>query len=264
MVLMGRVRQFLANPITSVGIGIVGVVAAWFFYLLSLSRITPVYRVSPVEVVARQESPRLSVAWEGHPIPNLCVCRVAFWNEGEIPLRSSDLPLSDPLRIVPTKNVHILTAEVSNVSRRTLSLNLSLTPTAVLVGINGNDALEEMDGAAIRVLFTGDCGTDFDMRGRVIGVASGFHRGIAFRPIPKWLRLVTAGIVVLMMILLVGRTVTKFVLLKDPTARNRLNGVRIMPHPVFIVTLLLVTVWFYDRIVDMLPVSNGPAWTNFR
>ncbi|MGA2435435.1 MAG: hypothetical protein ABSG25_09130, partial [Bryobacteraceae bacterium] len=157
-------------------LGIAGLVAGGIFYWLSLKSVEPVYRVPSVEVVARKESPRLTMSWDGQPIEKLCVSRVEFWNKGKLPIRHDDLPSSDPLRIVATKPVRILSAETTNVSRNKLSFSLHVEPTAVFIGINGDDALDRMDGGAIRVLFTGDCQTDFEVRGRVVG-SSGFVRG---------------------------------------------------------------------------------------
>jgi hypothetical protein len=110
--------------------------------------------------------------WDNEPIDSLCVCRVAFWNDGKIPITQDRLPSSDPLRIVANKPVRILSIETVNTSRSTLSFNYTMrTGTQdVLLSIDGGDALERNDGVAVRLLFEGDCQTTkFQVAGRVIG-----------------------------------------------------------------------------------------------
>jgi hypothetical protein len=129
--------------------------------------------------VARRESPRLAVTWDGKPVDNLCVCRIGLWNEGNGPITQDRLPKSDPLRIVAPKHTHILASEIANISRQNLPIEARPTTTtqgqdAVDVQITGGDALEKLDGVAVRVFFTGDCTATFRPQGRVIGAPAGF------------------------------------------------------------------------------------------
>jgi hypothetical protein len=189
------IRALGSSPTVGLAFGAVGIIATFLAYWLSLASVEPVYRVSGVEVMARKESPRLGVTWDGTPIGNLCVCRLAIWNNGKLPIRHSDLPASDPLRIVPTKTIQILAVEPVNLSRANLRLGVVINSgrkdaepspivhsprtepitSVVYLNILGGDALERFDGAAFRVLFTGDCSATFRVEGRVVGTKSGFR-----------------------------------------------------------------------------------------
>jgi hypothetical protein len=139
---------------------------AWWFY----PSVDPTYRAFPADTVARKESPRLAVTWDGAPIDNLCVSRVALWNAGRQPITQDKLPTSDPLRIVPTQAVRILAVDIANSSRPTLTLDTQIVAGIyVQLSIHGGDAMEKGEGVAVRLLFTGDCKSDFQVAGRVIG-----------------------------------------------------------------------------------------------
>jgi hypothetical protein len=171
-------KRFIRRPETGVALGVLGIAVtillAWWFY----PSVDPTYRAFPADTVARKESPRLTVAWDGVPIENLCVGRVALWNAGTQPITQDKLPTSDPLRIVPTHAVRILGVEIANSSRPTLTLDTQIVKSNeadhVQLSIHGGDAMEKGDGVAVRLLFTGDCKSDFRVEGRVIG-SSGFR-----------------------------------------------------------------------------------------
>jgi hypothetical protein len=170
-------KRFIDRHATELVIGGMGIAATFLVWWLSLAKPEPRYRVSRVEVAARTETPRLGVTWDGQPIKNLCVCRIALWNHGNLPIRSTDLTSSDPLRIVPSRPVRILAVEPANVSRRTLQIERTLSADGSYVGLNiaGSDALERGDGAAFRLLFTGDCSAGLRVTGRVVGNSDGFQ-----------------------------------------------------------------------------------------
>lgn len=164
-------ERFLGRPSIGFLFGLGGIVATlltWYFY----PKVDPTYRVWPVETVAKRESPRLTVEWDGKPIENLCICRIALWNNGKEPITQDKLPNSDPLRIV-SNDVHILAIETANSSRQTLTFDTKIAEHAdsVHIAIDGGDAMEKGDGAVFRILFTGNCKSAFTVAGRVIGSA---------------------------------------------------------------------------------------------
>ena len=178
--IFGRLDRFVGRPLIALALTtLIGFGLAWWFY----PSIDPTYRAYPSDTVARRESPRLTVNWDGRPIDNLCVSRVALWNAGNQPITQDKLPTTDPVRIVPTRTIHILGVELANSSRPTLSLDTQIVASDktdnVRFAIHGGDALEKGEGVAVRLLFTGDCTSDFQVVGRVIG-SSGF------RPIRTW------------------------------------------------------------------------------
>jgi hypothetical protein len=173
-----KLERFLGRPLIVSLFGLVcmaiGVLATWYF----TESIEPTYHAWPADTVARRESPRLTVAWDGTPIENLCVCRVALWNWGNKSITQDRFTTSDPLRIQPTKNIRILEVEMANSKRPTLTLDTQIVKSEggdnVHLSIHGGDAFDKGEGVALRLLFTGDCKTDFIVTGRVTGT-NGFQ-----------------------------------------------------------------------------------------
>ena len=170
-----RRSHWLRHPIASLIVAAICVLLGWLGNWWFSSSVQPVYRVFPTEIVARRESPRLTVEWDLRRIENLCVSKVAMWNVGKTPLSQNMLPSSDPLRIEPSKEIRFLSVEQSNSSRPTLRVGTQLSyPGSVQVEIKDGDAIEKGEGVALRLLFTGDCSSDFVVKGRVIGASEGF------------------------------------------------------------------------------------------
>ena len=231
-------ERFIGRPSIGFIVGLVGIVATivtWWYY----PTVDPQYRVFPADVVARRESPRLTVEWDGSPIDNLCVAKIALWNAGKEPITHDRLTDSDPLRIVPAKRlslhtteqlgatdsvtsptpggktyVHstemvietprLLAVETANSSRPTLKLNTQIAKSdggdIVNLAIHGGDAIEKGEGVALRILFTGDCSAKFQVAGRVIGSGG-------FKPVmPKTYSILSAVLLAIcgLLILVVG------------------------------------------------------------
>lgn len=197
-------ERFLGRPFIVATLSLLGIAitffAGWWFY----PSVDPIYRAFPGDTVARKESPRLTVTWDGTPIDNLCVSRVALWNAGNQPITQDKLPASDPVRIVPTLTVRILGVELANSSRPTLSLDTQIVKSSkadnVQLAIHGGDAMEKGEGVAVRLLFTGDCASDFRVAGRVIG-SSGFRPARGMGTVPRLVLEIPLAIVILLIYL---------------------------------------------------------------
>ena len=159
-------------------------VVTWW---LTLAKVEPVYMTSPIEVVARKESPRLAISWDGKEIGNLCVTKIALLNTGSVPLRNDLFTESDPIRITTESRIEILDVELAHTSRPNLSASPAIQPNRreFRFSIDGGDAFEKNDGVAFRILSTGACaGLSFKAKGRVIGTTNGFKPLESFGNIP--------------------------------------------------------------------------------
>jgi hypothetical protein len=168
------------------GLGLVG---GWW---LTRATVEPRYKVLPSETLARKESPRLSVTWDGRQIQTLCVASVIVMNKGTTPLGGGSFSTVDPVRISAVnlqrnqefktiedveRVVEILSAEITHASRPNLVVDWSISKDKreVPFQIRGGDAFDTNDGVSFRILFSGSCRlTSFEVVGRVIGSTSGF------------------------------------------------------------------------------------------
>jgi hypothetical protein len=256
--------RLLKHPATGSVVGVIGLLSGLLFYLWSKAEKAPAYTVSPTEVLAAigDLSSNLAIQWQGKPVPNVCITRIALWNEGNLPITSSDLPEGDPLRLVPSKPVDILFVQVEGTSRKRLIFSTRIVQDEemklpiVYLGITGGDGLEKMDGGEFRVVYSGDWDTEFRVEGRVVGVPGGFaFKTVGKRRAPKfdlgrWAPLILTLLTVLasLLILLMG------------IRRLRVRNVFGYFYVVMSFSYVAVGAWGYWR---MSPFAL-PLWISFR
>src|SRR5687767_819301 len=77
----GRLKKHSSSVFGVVGV-LIGGFFSWLFTWMYYSEVKPVYAVSTVEAISNTVSPKLSLNWEGSRIENVCVQRIALWNDG--------------------------------------------------------------------------------------------------------------------------------------------------------------------------------------
>lgn len=177
----------LKHPVTCL---IIGIAASLAIFLIGQSRKLPVYLVDTPKVLANEEGSeqRLGVFWDKRKIHDLASINIAFWNRGESYIGNEDFSSSDPIKIVPSSKVAILSAKALKTSRANLKFNLYIMNDQrqgdyVLCRIAGDEGLERSDGAYIRILYSGPSNCRFAVTGRIKGVPRGFVR---LREDPSW------------------------------------------------------------------------------
>jgi hypothetical protein len=153
-----------------------GILLSFATWWLTRQSVDLVYIPYPVDTVAKKEFNNLTVAWDGNPVPSLCVARIAIVNRGNTPLGQSHFPPVDPVRIMSNQKVEILSVDVVNASRPNLRMSgtISSNKDSILLSIKDGDALEAGDGATFRIVFSEECSkASFEVAGRVIGLPTG-------------------------------------------------------------------------------------------
>ena len=127
-----------------------------------------------------QEAPRMTILWDKVEVPNVMSVRIAIWNGGSHFIDVKDISKSNPIQIVPSKGIRILSADVLKTNREELAFTLSVVKDKeaeiVQVHVNGAEALERLDGGLFQILYSGGENVEFLVTGRIKGAAEGFHR----------------------------------------------------------------------------------------
>ncbi len=173
--------NFLKHPITSLVIGIIGVLLAVLFYFLSLKEIKPRYAVSEPELIAEQtlDTPKLKLLWDDIEIKDISSAKIAIWNSGWQYLDDSSISNTDPIRVLIPEGVTVLSSSFIQTSRDKLRFKTSIKTSAkneqyILIEIDGDEALEHNDGGVLKILFTGKSTKSFVIDGRIKGSKEGF------------------------------------------------------------------------------------------
>src|SRR5689334_16885871 len=132
------VLDFFKHPIVAL---VSGVFLALFPVWLTQKEKDPVYLLSGAEMIGRPPSlaPRLSIRWDGQEVENVCLTRVAFWNQGKQFIDKLDFTDTDPLRIVPSEPVRILYAQHVRGYPQSLRFDSDLKRSGVNITLRGND-----------------------------------------------------------------------------------------------------------------------------
>lgn len=116
---------------------------------------------------------KLQINYEGQPVHNLSLTRIAMWNKGPAAVRGSDIPEGDPISISFEENSKILRAEVSKTTRDinqfTAVMGTSPEFSKVLVNF---EFLDSGDGALLSIWHTSEK-TIPTINGTIIGQRKG-------------------------------------------------------------------------------------------
>lgn len=170
-------------------IGLTGVGLALYFHAESIQERIPTYLVSPQRAVivdARTPAPSdLQVLYKGKAVSSgVTAALVYFWNDGRLPMKSSEILGAEPLRIVLGSASEILEAKLVKVSRPVTKLSTGTVSEGEkdVLPITF-DILERYDGAAIQIVYAGPPAAKITMTGTVVG--AGAPR--ALTPRSEWL-----------------------------------------------------------------------------
>jgi hypothetical protein len=163
------IEQFIAaNWLTIISV-LIGLAASYITYRLSKRTKEPRYAMRSTNLVANHVSKisDLAISYQGKPISNLTVSKVALWNAGRDPIREGDIPKLDPLTITAKDNAEIRKAEILYSSREANELEIDLASSKKLY--LRFKYLDRDQGAVVQLWHTGLSHDVLDFTGSVIG-----------------------------------------------------------------------------------------------
>ena len=158
-------------------VGIGGIVAAIFTYLLTRQRTILAYQLDSTRLLGGPHAglpEEVTLHYRQEAITALSRSTVVFWNLGEKTITKDDLTTNDPLRAAVNEQCKILSVTVRGVSRQVIQFACSMAA-------NSNQAvltfefLDRYDGATIEILHTDD-----ERSLKIAGTVRGIPRGLKF------------------------------------------------------------------------------------
>ncbi len=110
-------EQLTSNPfvqLSSIVIGILGVILAIIFYLKTKEKKEFSYFSSSISFITKEESKykKLSVTYDGQKIDNFCVTKFYIWNSGNKTINASDMADYRELTLTTSGEGRILDADI--------------------------------------------------------------------------------------------------------------------------------------------------------
>lgn len=179
MQLQNHIQEIINNPyfpITSVIIGLTGIILAVIFYFKNRSYKLPKYTVLDHVLIEgleklNKEYKGLEVLYNGEKQKNITNTKLAFWNAGSKTIKEEDIPSKSPLKIIIPEGVKILDVEVIHSSHE--ANNFQINPPKELD--NGEKTIElsfeyfdSNEGGIVQLIHTGSKEETIKLEGKII------------------------------------------------------------------------------------------------
>ena len=174
----------LVNIALGLGGIIIGIVASYVFYQLSVERKDPRWTAVGNNLISDfgSEWDKLSITYDQQPVKNLSVSKVAIWNAGKATIERADLTEIEPLRICIPKGVDLLDARLLAQNNQANCCAIETDTVKGTVAFNF-DYLDQGNGFVVQVVHTGVVATDLELLGAIKGVRR-VRRTSRISPIP--------------------------------------------------------------------------------
>jgi len=150
-------------------VGVIGVVLAVYFYMVSKEERELVYYVNPVKsIVFSSNNNELSVIYKGDIISSdVAAAQVAIWNKGNKAVKKENMLKEFMLDVGGDHQV--LEARIRKMSRDITNISLNTESSALGRVVIDWDILEKNDGCVVQLIYTGDTSTTVKAFGIVEG-----------------------------------------------------------------------------------------------
>ena len=170
------IELIVANPwftLLSFLIAIIGVITAVFFYYRGKKVKSPCYAIRSFNIVrdlvSKIES--LEMLYDGKPIRNLTVTKIAFWNAGRDTINNEDIPTTEPLIIRIGRGCKILDAKIHSVKNPANRLFISTSDDQLSCKIEF-EYLDKGEGGVFQLIHTDINDINIEVQGLIKGAGS--------------------------------------------------------------------------------------------
>ena len=170
------IKLIVADPwfaFISFLIAIIGVITAIFFYYRGKKVKSPCYAIRSFNIVkdlvSKIES--LEMLYDGKPIKNLTVTKIAFWNAGSDTINYRDIPTTEPLIIRITKGCKILNAKIHSMNNPANRLSISTSEDQLSSKIEF-EYLDKGEGGIFQLIHTDISDMNIEIHGLIKGAGS--------------------------------------------------------------------------------------------
>ena len=176
------IELIVADPwfaLLSFLIAIIGVITAVFYYYRGKKVKSPCYAIRSFNIakdlVSKIES--LEMLYDGKPIKNLTVTKIAFWNAGRDTINREDIPTTEPLIIRINEECKILDAKIHSIKNLANQLSISTSEDQLSSNINF-EYLDRGDGGVFQLIHTDINDENIEVHGLIKGAGSPIKKNI--------------------------------------------------------------------------------------
>jgi len=155
----------------SLSFGFTGIILAFLFYRASKPTRQLSYSTRTFRIISEKTKniPGLEVKFDGQNVNAISVTRLAIWNGGSEPLRSTDIPENELLTIQAREGVEILKAELIESTSSAIRASMRKTNDALSRYGFHFEFLNPRDGAIANIIHNGTGLEDLSLLGTIIG-----------------------------------------------------------------------------------------------
>ncbi len=175
---MREFGELLSTPWLGNVFGVLGLVAAFIFYLRSRRIAGMAFGLDEFTIVGGFNAAfpqEVEIRFAGSTVERITATRVVLWNSGNVTLRGNEVVSADPIRLEVVGKGEILKVETRRVTREVNSVLVARRPGTKSVVDVTFDYLDPGDGITMVVIHSGSTG-DVRCRGTMRGVPEGISR----------------------------------------------------------------------------------------
>ena len=158
-----------SSHIFSLSLATIGIFLAIFFYLKGKKEQKPTFSIRSFNLVKEfsKKITSIELLYFGEKVENLTITKVAFWNDGDKPIRKDDIAAADPLKIVVDNKYEIFEAEILD-STTNEANQFELVKKDNKSRLITFDFLSHNEGAIMQIAHSGLSSKDVNVTGRII------------------------------------------------------------------------------------------------
>ena len=147
----------------------IGIFLAIFFYLKGKKEQKPTFSIRSFNLVKEfsKKITSIELLHFGEKVENLTITKVAFWNDGDKPIRKDDIAAADPLKIVVDNKYEIFEADILD-GTTNAATQFELVKKDNKSRLITFDFLSHNEGAIIQIAHSGLSSKDVTVIGRII------------------------------------------------------------------------------------------------
>lgn len=152
-------------------LAIAGIFFSVFFYKKSKKEKRPIYMLRTVNLVREniQKIDRINILYDGRPVNNLSITKIALWNGGKSTIDNKDVAKNDPLRLAIGNDCNFLNAEIIYQKNASNGFNISISDDQKYINITF-DYFDFEEGIVLQVFHTGHKSSDISLMGQIKSV----------------------------------------------------------------------------------------------
>ena len=181
------IELIVADPwfaLLSFLIAIIGVITAVFYYYRGKKVKSPCYAIRSFNIVkdlvSKIES--LEMLYDGKPITNFTVTKIAFWNAGRETINREDIPTTEPLIIRIKEECKILDAKIHSMKNPANQLSIFTSEDQLSSKIDF-EYLDRGEGGVFQLIHTDTNDENIVIHGLIKGAGSPIKKSIPNMPL---------------------------------------------------------------------------------